>query len=140
MTTNIRFEDWKTEKMKDPDFQEAVRELEPAYQVTRLRIRKGLTQADLADLVGTKQSSIARLESGSSQPSLTFLRRVVKALGGVVEIKIYTEDEFEPEIKTVKTQVRFIGIRPIVIYRVGVTSDSSFGGKFSPRSKEIVYD
>ena len=80
--TNIRFEDWEADQMKDPEFRAAVEELEPAYQVARLRIMRGLTQEQVAELVGTKQSSIARLENGNTEPRLSFLRRVVEALGG----------------------------------------------------------
>ena len=84
---NIRFEDWEAEQMRDPDFRAAAEELEPAYQVARLRIMRGLTQEELAEKVGTKQPSIARLESGKSEPSLAFLRRVVEALDG--DLKVY---------------------------------------------------
>ena len=91
--TNIRFEDWEAEQMKDPGFRAAVEELEPAYQVARLRIMRGLTQEQLAELVGTKQSSIARLESGTTQPRLSFLRRVVEALGGRLEVRITSQEE-----------------------------------------------
>ena len=91
--TNIRFEDWEAEQMKDPGFRAAVEELEPAYQVARLRIMRGLTQEQLAELVGTKQSSIARLESGTTQPRLSFLRRVVEALGGRLEVRIMSQEE-----------------------------------------------
>jgi len=91
--TNIRFEDWEAEQMKDPEFRAAVEELEPAYQVARLRIMRGLTQEQLAELVGTKQSSIARLESGTTQPRLSFLRRVVEALGGRLEVRIMSQEE-----------------------------------------------
>ena len=93
MTTNIRFEDWLAEQMQDPELRQAMEELEPAYQVTRLRIARGLTQEQLAELVGTKQSSIARLESGKSEPRLSFLRRVVEALGGKLEVKITSQEE-----------------------------------------------
>ena len=85
---NIRFEDWEAEQMQNPEFRAAVEELEPAYQVARLRIKRGLTQQQLADLVNTHQSSIARLESGKTEPRLSFLHRVVKALGGQLEIRI----------------------------------------------------
>ena len=91
--TNIRFEDWEADQMKDPEFRAAVEELEPAYQVARLRIMRGLTQEQLAELVGTKQSSIARLESGNTQPRLSFLRRVVEALGGRLDVRIISEEE-----------------------------------------------
>jgi len=86
MSSNVRFEDWEAKKLQDPKFQSAVEELEPAYQITRLRILRGLTQAELARRVGTKQSSIARLESGRTEPSLSFLRRTVEALGGHLEV------------------------------------------------------
>ena len=40
--TTIRFEDWEAEQMQDPGFRAAAEELEPAYQVARLRIMRGL--------------------------------------------------------------------------------------------------
>ena len=40
-----------------------------------------MTQKQLAEKVGTKQSSIARLESGNYNPSLQFLQKVANALG-----------------------------------------------------------
>ncbi len=89
--TNIRFEDWEAEQMQDPAFQAAAEELEPAYQVARLRILRGLTQDQLAEMVGTKQPSIARLESGKMEPRLSFLRRVVEALGGRLEVRIVSK-------------------------------------------------
>jgi len=72
----------------DPEFQEALAELEPGYQIADHRLSKGLTQAELAALAGTSQSSIARLENGSSPPSLSYLRRVAKALDATVDVKI----------------------------------------------------
>lgn len=38
----IRFEDWEAEQIKDPEFQAAAEELEPVYQMARLRIIRGL--------------------------------------------------------------------------------------------------
>lgn len=45
------------------------------------RIKHKMTQADVAEKVGTKQSSIARLESGSINPSLEFLQKVAQVMG-----------------------------------------------------------
>jgi transcriptional regulator with XRE-family HTH domain len=64
----------------------AERELEPGYQVARLRIQQGLTQAQLAEMVGTRQPSIARLENGTSVPNLSFLDRIAKALDTRIEL------------------------------------------------------
>ena len=88
MNTNVRFEDWSREKMQDPEFRAAYEALEPAYQLARLRIQRGLSQEQLAEKVGIKQPSIARLESGRSTPNLDFLRRVAAALDAQVEIRI----------------------------------------------------
>lgn len=56
-----------------------------AWEVTkaivRLRIFTGITQMKLARLMGTKQSAIARAESGSHVPSLPFLVKMAEACG-----------------------------------------------------------
>jgi len=91
----VRFEDWLEKELQDPEFRAAYEALEPAYQVARLRILRGLTQEQLAEMVGTKQPSIARLESGKTAPRLDFLRRVVEALGGKLTILIELEEEAE---------------------------------------------
>jgi len=65
--------------------------LEPGYQVARLRMLRGLTQAQLAEMVGSWQPSIARLENGTSAPSLSFLTKIAEALGAKIEIKLIPE-------------------------------------------------
>jgi len=54
------------------------------YRVGRMvqeaRVARGLTQTRLAQKIGTKQSSIARLENGNANISLGFLNKVAKAL------------------------------------------------------------
>jgi len=79
---------YRAEQMQDPEFRAAYEAIEPSYQIARLRILRGLTQEQLAEKAGTKQPSIARLESGRSTPSLDFLRRVAEALDAQVEIRI----------------------------------------------------
>ena len=86
-----RFEDWEAEKLKNPDFVTAAEALEPGYQIARLRILRGLTQTQLAELVGTRQPSIARLENGSSVPSISFLQKVAAALNARIEVKLVLE-------------------------------------------------
>jgi DNA-binding XRE family transcriptional regulator len=82
------FKDWQKEQLKDSEFSAIARELEPGYQIARLRIAHGLTQAQLAEMVGTRQPSIARIESGKGLPSLLFLERVATALNARVEVRI----------------------------------------------------
>lgn len=88
-----KFEDWEAEKLKDSEFLVAAEELEPGYQVARLRILRGLTQAQLAELVGTRQPSIARLENGTSIPSLSFLNKVATALNAKIELRLVPDSK-----------------------------------------------
>ena len=51
-----------------------------AGQVADRRHELGLSQAELADLVGTTQSAIARLEGGGRPPRIDTLLRISNAL------------------------------------------------------------
>lgn len=94
MTANtIPFEQVKAELLANPEVRAAYDALEPAYQIARLRIEAGLTQAQLAELVGTKQPSIARLERGQTQPSVEFLSRIAAALGMRLEMRFVPADQ-----------------------------------------------
>lgn len=88
----MKWRDFKNELMKDSAFKEAYDDLEPEYQIVRfiieLRNQKRMTQAELARKAGTRQSAIARLESGTYNPSLRFLKKVAKALGAQVKISL----------------------------------------------------
>jgi DNA-binding XRE family transcriptional regulator len=86
--SKMTYKDWLAEQQQDSAFVAAANELEPGYQIARLRIQRGLTQAQLAEMVGTRQPSIARLENGSSVPSLSFLDRIAKALDARVELHV----------------------------------------------------
>ncbi|HUW63896.1 MAG TPA: helix-turn-helix transcriptional regulator [Spirochaetia bacterium] len=87
----------KAKLMKDPAFQEAYEELQPEYQLIkaliRQRLEKHMTQSELAEKVGTRQSSIARLESGSYNPSFRFLKKVANALDARLEVTIVPKNQ-----------------------------------------------
>ncbi len=51
-----------------------------ASQVAERRLALGLSQRELAELVGTTQSAIARLESGGRPPRIDTLLRIAAAL------------------------------------------------------------
>ena len=62
-------------------------EFEIAKEVIKLRKDANLTQKELADLAGTSQPAIARIESGNyKNVSLQFLRKIGNALGVRPEI------------------------------------------------------
>lgn len=90
MNTWKPFSQLKKELLADPEVKKHYGELEPEYQLIRAvidkRLKKKLSQAQLAKKVGTKQSAISRLESGSSNPSFEFLRKVADALDSRLHI------------------------------------------------------
>lgn len=86
--SKMTFREWQAQQNQDPEFVAESLELEAGYQITRLRLLRGMTQAELAKKVGTRQPSIARLENGSRLPSLSFLARIAEALDAQVEVKI----------------------------------------------------
>ena len=57
-------------------------------EIITARREKNLTQKGLAELIGTKQSNISRLESGNYNPSLYFLQKIAVAMGKKLEVKI----------------------------------------------------
>ncbi len=79
------FTDFKREVFaKRPDVKKAYDDLELEYTLIQrmidMRINHGITQADLAKKVGTKQSAISRFEAGGSNPTIGFLKRLADAL------------------------------------------------------------
>lgn len=79
------------EQMKDPEFCAEYEALDAEYALIRqlvdLRIRRGLSQRQLAERAGMKQPSSARLESGRTA-NLQTLRRIADALDADVRVSI----------------------------------------------------
>ena len=59
----------------------ARREMGVGYLILQARSAAGLTQAELADRIGTSQPTIARWEAGGQLPSVRSLIRVAEATG-----------------------------------------------------------
>ena len=59
----------------------------------KARAESGLTQAEVAERIGTTPSAIARLESAEPKhsPSIATLRKYAKALGYTVQVKLVKE-------------------------------------------------
>ena len=82
----------KDKLLKDKGIKKTYDELEPEFAIIEMiiekRLKAGLTQAELAKKIGTKQSAISRLERGSYNPSLALLNKLSKALGAKLHISI----------------------------------------------------
>ena len=91
------FNDYLSQKMKDPAFKAEYDALEPEFSIIQAMIdaRKasGLTQQQLAEKTGIAQADISKLENGSANPSLRTLRRLAAVMG--MQLKL----EFVPATK-----------------------------------------
>ncbi len=105
----MKWKEHKKQLLANPEFKEEYDRLAPEYKLAstliRLRLEKGLTQEQLAKMLNTKQESIARLESGSSLPSLSTIKKVAEALDVEMEIilrprrQVENEDALETSLK-----------------------------------------
>jgi transcriptional regulator with XRE-family HTH domain len=64
-------------------------------RITQARTAKGLTQAQLAEMLQTHRSNISRFESGGHNPSLDFLLRVAAVLELELDLKPYRKEPAE---------------------------------------------
>lgn len=85
--------DWKqlkSELLQSKAVKKEFDRLTPRYEaiseLISARIKKGITQKELAKKIGTKQSAIARFESGNVNSSLGFLEKMAEAMGYKVNI------------------------------------------------------
>lgn len=86
------FQAFKKRMLKNPEILREYKKLEPEYELARVlirkRIKRGLTQAALAKKMGTHQTAVARLESGSYNPSVRQLHKIAKALDARLVISL----------------------------------------------------
>jgi ribosome-binding protein aMBF1 (putative translation factor) len=86
------FSDFKKEALKNPKIKAEYDRLGPEYEIIeaiiKKRIEKNISQKQLAEKMGTKQSALSRLESGNYNPSLAFLKKVATALDAKLSISI----------------------------------------------------
>lgn len=77
----ILFDEWR----KDPEFMKEYDALEEEFARAKMvidaRAHADLSQAELAERMGTSQSAIARLESGRFKPSTRTLEKLAAATG-----------------------------------------------------------
>jgi len=89
---SVTYKQLKQKWMLNPKFKKTYEDLEPEYAITMgimmKRIEKNISQKEFARRLGTSQSAVARLESGTYNPSLKFLKRVAKALGSELKISL----------------------------------------------------
>ncbi len=106
----ISWDDIRAEVLADPEVKAEYEALEDEYslatQLIALRATTGLTQREFAQVVGMKQSQLARIESGKQIPKLETLAKLAAAAGYRIEVKfIPFKDKEAPELKPLQIAV-----------------------------------
>lgn len=82
----------KAELLQNKKVKKEYDKLTPRYkaisQLISARIKKGMTQKELAQKIGTKQGAIARFEAGNVNPSLGFLEKMAEVMGYKINISL----------------------------------------------------
>jgi ribosome-binding protein aMBF1 (putative translation factor) len=72
-------------RARDPEYRAELQRLAPYEALARIVIRRrgqlGISQAELAQRMGTSHSAISRIESGQHSTTVQTLRRLARALG-----------------------------------------------------------
>ncbi len=88
----MKYEEFKSKMLENPEVKKEYDALASEYelvsQLIKARQEKHLTQKELAEKVGTKQASIARLESGNYNPTFNFLQKIAAALGKKISFSL----------------------------------------------------
>lgn len=83
-------QEYLDKQLKDPAFSAEYEAMRPEYEAIRAviaaRLECHMTQKELAEKTGIRQSNISRIESGSSSPTIETLSRIASGLGKRLKI------------------------------------------------------
>lgn len=84
------------EQMTDPEFKKTWHDLDPEFELLesmiKVREKKGITQAELAKKIGTKQPALSRLERGGyTKATVETLKKIADALDSRLVIKLQSK-------------------------------------------------
>ena len=84
------FKKYLAQQMEDPAFAAEYEAQRPEYEAIRAviaaRLACNMTQKELAEKTGIRQSNISRIENGSASPTIDTLARIAAGLGKQLKI------------------------------------------------------
>ena len=84
------FKMYLAQQMEDPAFAAEYEAQRPEYEAIRAviaaRLACNMTQKELAEKTGIRQSNISRIENGSASPTIDTLARIAAGLGKQLKI------------------------------------------------------
>ena len=90
----VTFEEFRKKALSNPEVKEEYENLKPIFEIKKqllqARLKKGLTQEEVAKRMKTSKSNISRLESLSNNyvPNLMTLIKYADALGCKIDFRI----------------------------------------------------
>lgn len=100
---------FRQRELDDPEFAAAAQDerdkRQLAHRIRELREGLGLSQAEVAEQIGTKQPSIARIESGRMLPRLDMLQKLARVF------KVRVQVEFVPAPKRRRRKAKAADVR-----------------------------
>src|SRR5271157_537890 len=87
------FDKIKKQWLEDPEVRKEYDALAPEFQIAteiiKARMKAKMTQAELAERIGTKPTAVSRLESPNyGKVSISTLRKVANALGCELQVQL----------------------------------------------------
>ena len=80
----MKYQDFLREIEKDSEYNAAREALKSHFAlgdaILRARMKRGWSQTELAELVGTKQANISRIEAGLGNPTLNLIQKLIQTL------------------------------------------------------------
>jgi len=90
----VTFDEFKQKALLNPEVKEEYENLKPIFEIKKqllqARLKKGLTQEEVAKKMNTSKSNISRLESLNNKyvPNLMTLIKYANALGYKIDFKL----------------------------------------------------
>lgn len=86
---------FKSKMLAEPAVRKEYEELNEEFSIIQAlieaRLQAGLSQADIAELMGTKAPAVCRIESTEHSPTIRTLRKYAAAVGCRLEIKLFPQ-------------------------------------------------
>ena len=85
------FRNYLDQQLKDPEFAAEYEAQRPEHEAIRAliaaRLESNMTQKELAEKTGIRQSNISRIENGSASPTVDTLARIAAGMGKQLRIE-----------------------------------------------------
>ncbi|MCE8424865.1 MAG: helix-turn-helix domain-containing protein [Candidatus Methanoperedens sp.] len=85
---------------------EIVLDPQPGELISDYRMRYGISQEELGELMDLRRESISRIENGGVTPTFVFVRKFVKAMGLIEAIRVERAQHKEIDVRLIENIAR----------------------------------